>query len=109
MKSKKHLEQDVELRLPDSDHLKDREVADAIVGVLSRNWLEPPDTVRATVTSGQVTLNGEVGRWGQRDAIERAVQIIPSVTRLTNLLTVKPEVVAREMERTIVEAQVSPW
>jgi osmotically-inducible protein OsmY len=95
-------------RIADAAQLADADIAAAIADVLSWNRL-PADTVWATVAGGHVTLEGEVERWSQRDAIERGVCRVKGVRGLTNLLAVRLEVIEREMEEKIVEARASPW
>jgi osmotically-inducible protein OsmY len=97
-----------ETRLPALVRLDDADIAAAIADVLSWNRL-PADTVWATVVAGRVTLEGEVERWSQRDTIERAVSCVTGVRGLKNMLTVRPEAISRELERSIVEARSSPW
>lgn len=97
-----------ETPLPDLDQLEDADIASAIADVLLMH--DPPEeAVWARVVAGHVTLEGEVARWSQRDAIERAVSRVKGVRGLNNMLTVRPEVISREVERSIVEARSSPW
>jgi osmotically-inducible protein OsmY len=97
-----------ETPLPDLDQLEDADIASAIADVLSTHDL-PEDALWARVVAGHVTLEGEVGRWSQRDAIERAVCRVKGVRGLRNLLTVRPEAIEREVEEKIVQACASPW
>lgn len=96
------------VRIPTSAQSDDAATATAIVELLSRSGLMPSDTVWATVTAGRVMLQGEVERWSERDAIERAVQNVPGIRGLKNLVTVQPGTVAREVGRAIVEARACP-
>ena len=97
-----------EARLPDLDELDDADIASAIADVLSKH--DPPeDAVWARVVAGHVTLEGEVERWSQRDTIERAVSCVKGVRGLNNMLTVRPDVIEREVEEKIAQAGASPW
>jgi osmotically-inducible protein OsmY len=95
--------------IPTSGQLQDAATATAIAELLLRSRLAPTDTVWAIVAAGRVTLEGEVERWSQRDAIERAVQTVPGIRGLKNLVTVQPGTVSRVVERAIVEARACPW
>ena len=97
-----------EIRLPALVRLEDAKIAAAMADVLSWKRL-PADTVWATVVAGRVTLEGEVERWSQRDTIERALSCVNGVRGLNNMLTVRREAIAREVERAIGEARGSPW
>jgi osmotically-inducible protein OsmY len=97
-----------ETPLPDLDQLEDAVIASAVADVLLTHDL-PEDAVWARVVAGHVTLEGEVGHWSQRDAIERAVCRVKGVRGLRNLLTVRPAVTEREMEEKIAQAEASPW
>jgi osmotically-inducible protein OsmY len=97
-----------ETRLPGSDQLEDADIASAIADVLSTHDL-PEDAVWARVVAGHVRLEGEVERWSQRDAIERAVSRVKGVQGLNNMLTVRPQAISQEVDWAIVEARGSPW
>jgi osmotically-inducible protein OsmY len=98
-----------QVRVPTSGQLEDAATATAIAELLLRSRLVPADTVWAIVAASHVTLEGEVERWSQRDAIERAVQSVPGIKGLKNLVTVQPETVSREVARAILEARASSW
>jgi hypothetical protein len=103
------LHKDLEkVRIADSAHLEDTQIVAAIADVLTRKAPVPLDTVGATFAAGRVTLMGKVERWSLRDVIERALLGIHGI-ELTNLVTVEPEAISREVERAIVEARSSPW
>jgi osmotically-inducible protein OsmY len=83
---------DIEVVLPDAVHRKDSEVAAEIAYERERNTAIP-DTVKAEVRNGQVTLRGYVA-WGyQRDEAARAVRHLVGVRDVSNLIEVEPGVV----------------
>ena len=80
---------EIEVKLPDASVRTDSDIADAIVRHMSWNNAIP-DTVKAEVGNGHVTLRGSV-EWGyQRDEAARAIRFLEGVAGLTNLITVKP-------------------
>ena len=97
-----------ETPLPDLVQVEDADIAAAIADVFLKYDL-PEDAVWARVVAGHVTLEGEVGRWSQRDTIERAISCVNGVRGVKNTLTVRPQAISREVERSIVEARSSPW
>lgn len=94
---------ELEVRLPGSEARDDSDMAEAIAQVLTWNTLVP-DTVKAEVRNGVVTLRGEVEWTYQRDAAERAVRDVRGVKGVVNLITIKPRVKATDIERRIADA-----
>lgn len=93
----------------DSAHRKDTELEAAIADVLARSGLGPEGTISAAVEKGYATLTGEVESWSRRDAVERAVRRLPRLRGLTNLVCVKAQTIAREVQQAILQARDSPW
>jgi osmotically-inducible protein OsmY len=94
---------ELEVRLEGSNVQDDTAIAQAIDNTFRWNTLIP-DTVKAEVRNGFVTLVGEV-EWGyQRTAAERAVRDIRGVKGVSNLIVVKPKVRATEIEKRVVDA-----
>ena len=60
-----------------------------------------PSTVRAKVDKGWVTLSGEVCRYVQRDAAERAIAWLDGVLGVTNEIRVEAECTAAEAAETL--------
>jgi osmotically-inducible protein OsmY len=81
---------DIEVRLPHSALLPDSEVAAAAVRALEWDASAPMDRIEVTVTAAWVTLRGDVEWEYQRRDAEQAVQKLPGVRGVTNLLTVRP-------------------
>jgi osmotically-inducible protein OsmY len=81
----------------------DEEIAQEVARTLKWNTLLP-DTVRAEIRNGFVTLTGEVEWSYQRSEAERAIRNIRSITGVTNLIKVKPRVKAEEIEERIKDA-----
>ena len=82
---------DISVELP-GEHVKgDPEIAEAISRQLQWNTAVP-DTVKADVEKGCVTLRGTVEWSYQREAAERPVQLVRGIYHVTNLITVEPRV-----------------
>ncbi|WP_426513622.1 BON domain-containing protein [Dactylosporangium sp. McL0621] len=81
---------DIEVRLPIAAQLPDSEIAASAVRALEWDAFVPVEHVEVTVSKGWVTLRGEVEWEHQRRAAERAVDNLPGVRGVTNLLSVRP-------------------
>jgi osmotically-inducible protein OsmY len=91
------------VKLPSSSKRDDSEIAEQIATTLRWNTMVP-DTVRAEVRNGFVTLRGEVEWSYQKTEAERAIRNTTGVTGVTNLITVKPRVKPSDIEKRIQEA-----
>jgi osmotically-inducible protein OsmY len=96
---------EIKVSLPDASVRGDAELAEEIARELRWNTLVP-DTVKAEVRNGWVTLRGEVEWAYQRDASERAVRTITGVAGVSNQIAIKPREEARlsEVEMRVAEA-----
>jgi osmotically-inducible protein OsmY len=83
---------DIEVRLPIAAQLPDSEIAAAAVRALEWDAFVPIEHVEVTVSKGWVTLRGEVQWEHERRAAQRAVEKLPGVRGVTNLLSVRPQV-----------------
>ena len=99
---------DIEVRLPGSSERTDADIAAAAVRALEWDALIPPGKVKATVSHGWVTLEGEVEWQFQRREAERSVRRLTGVRGVTNLIRVRPRVEPSpaELRRQIQEALV---
>jgi osmotically-inducible protein OsmY len=95
---------EIEVKLPGSSQRTDEDIAEAVINALKSNLSVPHDRVKVTVSKGRVKLEGEVEWNFQREAAEKAVSVIPGVTGVTNLITVKPSVSPSEIQAKIEEA-----
>jgi osmotically-inducible protein OsmY len=92
----------IEVRLVD-DKRDDGDIARAIAHILEWNTNIPEDRVKARVEHGWVTLEGVVDHAYQRDEVERMVRHVRGVVGITNNIEVRPQVTAREVEKSIAE------
>jgi osmotically-inducible protein OsmY len=82
---------EIAVELPGASVVGDAEIAETIARQLNWNTLVP-DTVKADVENGFVTLRGTVEWAYQRDAAERPINLVRGIYRVTNLITVEPRV-----------------
>jgi osmotically-inducible protein OsmY len=80
---------EVEVKLPSSSERDDEDIAEDITRHLHTSTAIP-ETVKAEVKAGYVTLKGEVSWPYQRTEAERALKYLWGVKGLANTITVKP-------------------
>ena len=95
---------DIQVRLPGSSERTDADLAAAARRALEWNTLVPADRVRITVSSGFVTLEGDVDWQYERDAAERAVRNLVGVKGVSNLIRVKPNAMPQNIKERIEQA-----
>jgi osmotically-inducible protein OsmY len=95
---------EINVELPGASVMGDAEIAETIARQLHWNTVVP-DTVKAEVENGFVTLRGTVEWAYQRDAAERPTNLVRGICRVTNLITVEPrEELAADLEHRVHEA-----
>ncbi len=82
----------------------DSTIAQAVANALEWDSAIPDNAVKATVTSGWVTLTGTVGWQFEKSAAERAVRNLYGVKGVTNSLIVKPHVSVGDVKAKIESA-----
>jgi osmotically-inducible protein OsmY len=85
---------DIVVKFPSDTTHSDTEIAHKVVDALAWDIQVPKDTIKATVTNGWLTLEGEVEWNYQRDAAAGAVRYLPGVRGLTNQISVTPKPVS---------------
>ena len=75
----------------------DRDIAKAVLDVLTWDVTVPGDTVKAKIDNGFVLLEGEVDWQFEIDNAKRAVQYLTGVRGITNRMTLKPRTTARDI------------
>ena len=92
---------DIVIRLPNSWERSDGDIAAAVASRLDWSSSVPAGAVSVMVRDGWLTLEGELERWYQKDVAENAVRDLTGVKGVTNLITIKPRLVASEVETSI--------
>jgi osmotically-inducible protein OsmY len=90
---------EIEVRL--TGERSDTDIARAAADALAWNALVPEDRVKVEVSSGWVTLRGDVTYDFERRAAERAVRYLSGVRGVTNLIQIKPRVEPRDVKQQI--------
>ncbi|HEX7970349.1 MAG TPA: BON domain-containing protein [Stellaceae bacterium] len=89
---------DLEVRLPAIDERPDPDIARDAVEVIKAQLPDAWENITVVVKNGWVSLEGEVERNSQREAAERAVRWVKGVKGVSNLIEVRPRVLAEEAE-----------
>jgi osmotically-inducible protein OsmY len=97
----KAIANDIEVRLPGTAERNDSEIARAAVDALKWRTVVPADRVTVVVNKGWVTLEGDVDWQYQRDAAFEAVHHLHGVNGVTNLIILKPQASATEVQSRI--------
>ena len=97
---------DIEVRLPGFAERTDADLAAAVLGALKWDAAIPAGKVDVTVSQGWVTLKGEVDHYFQKRDAEPAIERISGVRGVSNLLTVKPQLVPQDLKSQIQKALV---
>lgn len=95
---------DIQVKLPGSLGKTDTDIAHSVRHALEWNVFVPDKRIRSTVTSGRVTLEGDVDFWNERIDAETAVRNLAGVFSVINNIEVKPPSVAPSEVRTAIEA-----
>jgi osmotically-inducible protein OsmY len=96
---------DIQVSVPGSVGRTDTEIASAARHALEWVVLVPDTRVRTTVSSGWVSLEGEVDYWHERDDAERAVRNLAGVRGVSNKIDVKPpKIVPHDVRKSIQQA-----
>jgi osmotically-inducible protein OsmY len=96
---------DITVKIPGAPGRTDAEIGRAVRHALEWDVFVPEARISSTISSGWVTLEGDVDLWSQREAAEKAIRNLAGVCGVVNKLEVKPAAVfAGDVRRAIVEA-----
>jgi osmotically-inducible protein OsmY len=80
---------DLTVKLPGAMEQSDADIAHAAVNALRWNIQVPDERIKAKVTNGWLTLEGEVDWYFQKEAAERAVRYLTGVKGVKNLIALR--------------------
>jgi osmotically-inducible protein OsmY len=95
---------DLEVRLPVIDQRPDPEIARDAVAALKLQLPYSADFIKAIVSNGWITLEGEVEWHFQKERAEEAVRRVRGVKGVVNSILIKPRVSPADVKRRIEEA-----
>lgn len=96
--------QDIEVRFAGAAAASDEDIASRAISLLKWSVLLPKEAIQVEVAKGWITLTGEVEWQYQRRAAEDNVRSLIGVKGVSNLISVKPRVVATNVASGIEEA-----
>jgi osmotically-inducible protein OsmY len=94
---------EIQVRLDDETLALDPDIAEAILHAFRWNT-EVPESVKAEVREGRVTLRGTVDWNHERREAERMVRHIRGVTDVTNMISIAPMMEAGDVEQRVGDA-----
>ncbi len=97
----KSIADDIEVHLDARHRMDDSDVAERIAHVLSWNVAAPNDDIKAKVSNGFVTLEGDVDWDHERRQIERQVRHVRGVKGISNFINIKERASAPEVKKRI--------
>jgi osmotically-inducible protein OsmY len=100
----KAIVENIEVKLPGSLIRNDEDIAKAIINQFEWSTLVPHEKIKAKVSSGWVTLYGEVPWEYQRKAAEKLVRELAGVKFISNKIEIKPKLEASDLKEKIEKA-----
>jgi osmotically-inducible protein OsmY len=95
---------DIEVRLPSVDQRPDPEIARDAIAALKNELPYSASQIKAVVSSGWITLEGDVEWYYQKQRAEEAVRRVKGVKGVINSITLKPKATPTDVKRRIEEA-----
>ncbi len=95
---------EIEVRLHSTNTKSDSDIAESVAHILKWNATLANQPIQAKVSSGHVTLTGEVTWNYEREEAVRVIEHVLGVKSVSNTITVKPRVVAAQVEKQITNA-----
>jgi osmotically-inducible protein OsmY len=95
---------EIVVKLPDHQKCTDAELENAANNAISWITTVPADSLQITARSGRLTLEGTVETWSQRNAVEDVVRHLGGIVGLTNLITIKSQLLAPDVKVAIESA-----
>lgn len=95
---------DIEVRLPNTDHRPDPDIARDAVAAIKSQLPYAWEQIKVVVKNGVVTLEGQVEWDYQRARAETAVRHLKDVKYVANLIQLRPRAAPSEIQRKIEDA-----
>ncbi|HET7286804.1 MAG TPA: BON domain-containing protein [Pyrinomonadaceae bacterium] len=94
---------DIQVRPIDRFVRTDSEIASAVRNALEWDALVPNELIQSTVSSGWVTLEGQVDYWRERTDAERAIRRLAGVVGVINKISIRKQAVNEKQLRAEIE------
>lgn len=92
---------EIVVKLPDHQKCTDAEIENAACNAISWITTIPAESLLITARNGRLTLEGSVETWSQRNAVEDVVRHLEGIVDLTNLITIKPQLLGPDVKTAI--------
>ncbi|HXC35256.1 MAG TPA: BON domain-containing protein [Candidatus Acidoferrales bacterium] len=92
---------EIVVKLPDHQKCTDAEIENAACNAISWITTIPAESLLITPRNGRLTLEGSVETWSQRNAVEDVVRNLEGIVDLTNLITIKPQLLGPDVKTAI--------
>jgi osmotically-inducible protein OsmY len=92
---------ELDVKLPSSAERTDEDIAADCVKALKADYSVPSEKIKAIVSNGWVTLEGQVDWQYQKDAAGRCVRYLTGVKGVSNNITLKPRVSTADVKAKI--------
>jgi len=100
----KAVAEEIDVKLFSSSVKNDTEIARTIADSLKWHSSVQEEKIKIKVEDGWVTLEGQVDWEFQKDAVKSTIEDLTGVKGITNLITVKPSVTAKDIKQKISSA-----
>ena len=97
----KAITDDIEVNLLDSQGHSDEDITAAAANQIKCSPAIPAGTARVTVRGGWITVEGDEDWWYQKQAVDDAVRNLAGVKGVTNLITIKPNLMPTDIKMSI--------
>jgi osmotically-inducible protein OsmY len=94
----KALANELDVKVPDGSKRTDEDIATACVTALQAHASVPDDNIKVVVSSGWITMEGQVDWQYQKNAADNAVRYLAGVRGVSNNLTVTPRASAADVK-----------
>ncbi|HEX3627011.1 MAG TPA: BON domain-containing protein [Verrucomicrobiae bacterium] len=95
---------EIAVKLPEHQKSTDAEIENAAYNAIEWITTVPTGALLITVRNGRLKLEGTVETWSQRSAVEDVVRHLGGVVDLTNLIRIKPQLLAPDVKEAIESA-----
>ena len=109
VKGVKAVAEEIQVKLPLDVKHGDEDIATAAIQRLFWDASVPRDAIKVRVEHGQVTLNGNVNWYYQKEAAEHAIRYLKGVVSVFNHINIEPTVNANNVAEDITKALHRSW